>query len=44
MEEAKTDRISVSVTGNSMENVTKSIISALSTNTGTDVASFDIKA
>ena len=38
------NEISVSATGNSVESVTKSILSVISTNTGTDVAGFDVKA
>lgn len=38
------NKISISAMGNSVESVTKSILSAISINTGTDVARFDVKA
>ena len=38
------NEISISATGNGVENVTKSIISAMSTSTGEGVTGFDVKA
>lgn len=43
-EKKRLEEISISVTGNSAENVTKSILSAISANTGKDIVRFDVKA
>lgn len=42
--EAGTDEVRISVTGNSIESVTKSVMSAISANVGAGVAGFDVKA